>query len=255
MVYNHQSGDLGSMHTVNIYLNWAPRQERSDWLEHWATEGVKPVFFVEWGLPHISSWSSYRGPDFIWTTPALQQVWDSEFAAPYVGQSAYDMTSVKVKSMTHEEELWAGGKPFAWSNLNQYLSQQKENYREIQALFASDNWRSHRAWGISAMLPWDQEGLWEWRDNSRRKTAGPPTTTSNGRESYPTCCRPARNLSIVASPVNSPYRVGRGLLALEPTADRLYRRRARSFYGEGSQLRSRRDRRETIGDPERLAGQ
>ena len=162
VVYNHQSGNLGSMHTVNIYLNWAPPQERSDWLEHWATEGVKPVFFVEWGLPHISSWSSYRGPDFIWTTPALQQVWDSEFAAPYVGQSAYEMTSVKVKSMAHEEELWASGQPFAWSNLNRYLSQQADNYREIQALFASDNWRSHRTWGISAMLPWDQAGLWEW---------------------------------------------------------------------------------------------
>jgi hypothetical protein len=32
------------MHTVNFYLNFAPIQELSDWFEHWATKGVKPVF-------------------------------------------------------------------------------------------------------------------------------------------------------------------------------------------------------------------
>lgn len=159
-IYHHESGNLGDLHTVNIYLNWAPAQERSDWLEHWATEGVKPVFFVEWGLPHISSWSSFRGPAFIWRNPAFQSVWDSEFAADYVGQEAYRMTPTKVKSLALEEELWTKGEPFYWSNLNRYLGQQEENYLQIQSLMASDNWRSHRTWGLSAGLPWDQEGLW-----------------------------------------------------------------------------------------------
>ena len=159
-VYHHQSGNLGDMHTVNLYLNWAPMQERSDWLEHWATEGAKPVFFVEWGLPHISSWSSYRGPKFIWTNDAYQWIWDSEYSAAYVGQEAYRMTPTKVRSMALEEELWARGQPFAWGNLNQYLSSQEENYLSIQALFASHNWRAHRTWGLSAGLPWDQGGLW-----------------------------------------------------------------------------------------------
>ena len=159
-IYHHQSGNLGDMHTVNIYLNWAPRQERSDWLEHWATDGVKPVFFVEWGLPHISSWSSFRGPEFIWRFEAFQSVWDSEFAADYVGQEAYRMTPTKVKSLAWEEELWAKGKPFYWSNLIRFLGQQEENYLQVQSLMAGDNWRSHRTWGLSAGLPWDQGGLW-----------------------------------------------------------------------------------------------
>ena len=160
-IYHHQSGNLGDMHTVNIYLNWAPLQERSDWLEHWGTVGVKPLFFVEWGLPHISSWSSYRGPAFIWRTEAFQWIWDSEYAAPYVGERAYEMTPTKVRSMAHEEDLWSRGKPFHWGYLNQHMGRQTENYLEIQALFAADNWRSHRTWGVSAMLPWDQGGLWE----------------------------------------------------------------------------------------------
>ncbi len=159
-VYHHQSGNLGELYTVNIYLNWAPLQERSDWMEHWGTRGVKPMFFVEWGLPHVSSWSSFRGPQFIWRFPAPQQIWDSEFAAAYLGQPAYQMTPTKVKSMAWEEELWAGGKPMYWSQLIRYFRSQDENYTQIQALFAADNWRSHRAWGISAMLPWDQENLW-----------------------------------------------------------------------------------------------
>lgn len=159
-VYHHQSGNLGDLYTVNIYLNWAPLQERSDWLGHWSNHGRKPMFFVEWGLPHISSWSSFRGPAFIWRNPALQQIWDSEFAAAYLGDRAYEMTESKIASMKWEEELWAKGEPFYWSNLIRHLKSQDENYTEIQSLFASDNWRSHRTWGISAMLPWDQENLW-----------------------------------------------------------------------------------------------
>lgn len=159
-VYHHQSGNLEDVYTVNCYLNWAPLQERSDWLEHWSTQGVKPLFFVEWGLPHISSWSSFRGPQFIWRHEAFQQVWDSEFAAAYLGQRAYRMTERKIAGQEHEERLFAAGKPFPWSTLIRHLKEQDENYREVQALMCDDNWRSHRAWGISAMLPWDQEGLW-----------------------------------------------------------------------------------------------
>jgi hypothetical protein len=159
-VYHHQSGNLGELYTVNCYLNWAPRQERSDWLEHWGTVGVKPLFFVEWGLPHISSWSSYRGPQFIWRCEAFQQIWDSEFAAAYLGQPAYRMTPTKIESMRHEEALFAAGKPFHWGTLIKHLQKQEENYLQVQALMCDDNWRSHRTWGISAMLPWDQEGIW-----------------------------------------------------------------------------------------------
>ena len=39
IVYHHSSGNLGSMHTINFYLNFVPIQEMSDWFEHWATQG------------------------------------------------------------------------------------------------------------------------------------------------------------------------------------------------------------------------
>lgn len=178
-VYHHQSGNLGDLYTVNIYLNWAPLQERSDWLEHWSAHGKKPLFFVEWGLPHISSWSSFRGPAFIWRNPALQQIWDSEFAVTYKGEGAYQMTEAKVSSMKWEEELWAKGEPFFWSNLIRHLRSQDENYTEIQALFAADNWRSHRTWGISAMLPWDQENLWRKTESFPSRSVPAPERWQN----------------------------------------------------------------------------
>ncbi len=160
-IYHHQSGNLGDMHTVNCYLNWAPIQERSDWLEHWSAHGVKPLFFIEWGLPHISSWSSYRGPQFIWRCEAFQSLWAAEYAAQFWGDAAYVDTVEAVKALDHEEALWATGKPFAWYRLNQPLRDLKQNYQAVQALFANDNWRAHRARGVSAMLPWDQGDFWQ----------------------------------------------------------------------------------------------
>lgn len=159
-IYHHQSGNLGDMHTVNIYLNWAPMQERNDWLEHWSSEGVKPLFFVEWGLPHISSWSSYRGPQFIWRCQAYQSIWNAEFASAYLGDSAYRATPEQRQVIDTEETLWARGKPFAWGEAIRAIRNVEQNHVEIMSLFASQNWRAHRTWGISAMLPWDQGEFW-----------------------------------------------------------------------------------------------
>ncbi len=160
-VYHHQSGNLGDMYTINTYLNWSPRQERSDWLEHWQEKGVKPLFFVEWGLPHVASWSSYRGPNFIWRTPALQQVWDAEFAAAYKGAAAYQPDPKATALLLRQQELYQKGEPFAWGSILGNLRGREFNYYDIQSWFAADNWRSHRARGISSMLPWDQEGQWK----------------------------------------------------------------------------------------------
>ena len=160
-IYHHESGNLDDFHTVNIYLNWAPVQERSDWLQHWSETGVKPLFFVEWGMPHISSWSSYRGPLFIWRKAGYQSLWASEFAAAFRGDAAYEGdTPEAVAALRNEERLWEKGKPFFWGQLNQPLRALTNNYQGVQALYMSDNWRSHRAWGITAMLPWDQGDLW-----------------------------------------------------------------------------------------------
>ena len=157
-IYHHESGNLDEFHTSNIYLNWSPVQERSDWLEHWSVKGVKPLFFVEWGIPHLSSWSSYRGPLFIHTNPVFQSLLASEYAAQLYGDAAYEGDSKgNVEALKMEEGLWSKGEPFIWYKMHQLLKKHDRNYYGVMAKFISDNWKSHRAWGITAMLPWDQD--------------------------------------------------------------------------------------------------
>ena len=193
-VYHHQSGNLGDMHTVNCYLNWAPVQERSDWTEHWSAHGVKPLFFVEWGLPHISSWSSYRGPQFIWRCEAFQSLWAAEFAAQFWGDDAYLDNDAAVHALDHEERLWATGKPFRWSTLNQPLRSLPQNYHAVQTLFANDNWRSHR---VRACQPCCRGTRALFGGASHRLPRSRPRRRSKG-SSAPASCRtafsPARNI-------------------------------------------------------------
>src|SRR5207237_1883342 len=61
IVYHHAGGNIGAMHTMNFYPNWVPKQEMSDWFEHWAREGVKPAFTCEYGTPFSWDWAMYRG--------------------------------------------------------------------------------------------------------------------------------------------------------------------------------------------------
>lgn len=157
--YHHESGNLDEFHCVNCYLNWSPIQERSEWLEHWGTEGVKPLFFVEWGMPHVSSWSSYRGPQFIWSTNGYMSLWAAEHAASFRGDDAYEADKATRDCLEKEEELWKRPRGFPWSSLCGMCGSQSNNYTGVQALFQADNWRSMRAWGITANLPWDQGGL------------------------------------------------------------------------------------------------
>ena len=165
-VYQHEGGNFGAMYVSNVYLGWAPRQERSDWLEHWATAGVKPVFFVEWGLPHISNWSSYRGPKFIWSYPAYQSLWASEFAAQFWGDAAYQSTPETRAALAHEEQFWATGEEYAWQQLQAPLRVMTHNYHNVLAYFTDDNWRAHRTWGISGILPWDSGDFWRRVSNT-----------------------------------------------------------------------------------------
>ena len=158
--YHHESGNLDDFHTLNIYLNWAPVQERSDWLEDWSKRGAKPVFFVEWGLPHLASWSSCRGPAFIWSGVDYQSAWMSEYGAIFYGDQAYVPDEMAEALMRREEELWNAGKPFAYGALCGLIKRQSRLYSGVQGMFAADNLRSFRAWGASAILPWDYDTLY-----------------------------------------------------------------------------------------------
>ncbi len=151
-VYAHASGSLCGNYTLNMYLNWAPKQERSDWLEDYFHKGRYPLAVVEWGLPHIASFSSFRGPGFIWHVAARQTVWDAEYIAASKGDSSTVWTRTRTKVL--DKLIKLGNEPYKWGKVYGSLKRLKDVIN-LQADFYEDNLRCLRAWNISMLLPWD----------------------------------------------------------------------------------------------------
>ena len=151
-VYSHASGSLGGHYSLNCYLNWAPAQERSDWLETFCAKGKYPLSFVEWGLPHIASFSSYRWPEFIWSANDVMTVWDAEYAADLYGDSAAEWTPEREKLLDMLVAL--GDRPTSWHTLSSIAGRLPDVIR-LQADYFRDNLPAMRAWNIGLLLPWD----------------------------------------------------------------------------------------------------
>ena len=168
LLYHHQSGTMGRWHTVNCYLNWAPIQERMEWLSHWAARGVRPLFFVEWGCPHQASWGGHRVGPFIWRNKVNSQPLAVEFAAAITGDRAYDLTEADERHIDRYERVYARGEPFHISSvLGDYWGEAREhNFLEIKSAFTARVWPAFRTWGISAILPWDQADVGRYRPGS-----------------------------------------------------------------------------------------
>lgn len=150
--YSHASGSIGGQYSLNCYLNWAPKQERSDWLEHFSKSGKYPLSFVEWGLPHIASFSSYRWPKFIWSAKDVMTVWDAEYLAAEYGDSAAEWTPERESLLDFLVRL--GNKPTGWHPLSGRAGKLPGVIR-ICADYFADNLPALRAWNIGILLPWD----------------------------------------------------------------------------------------------------
>ena len=113
IVYHHSSGNLGSMHTSNFYPNFVPIQELSDWFEHWATRGVKPMFTCEYGAPFTWDWAMYRG----WykgerSFGSARVPWEfclAEWNAQFLGDRAFRITEMEKANLRWEARQFRAG--------------------------------------------------------------------------------------------------------------------------------------------------
>jgi hypothetical protein len=174
IVYHHSSGNLGSMHTVNFYLNFVPIQEMSDWFEHWATKGVKPVFLCEYGVPFTWDWTMYRG----WykgerTFGSAKVPWEfclAEWDAQFFGDRAYRVSEAEKRNLRWEAGQFQKGN--LWHRWDYPASVGSSEFNDRQELFArylADNWRAHRTWGLSANSPWEYGAFWKMRPGADRQ--------------------------------------------------------------------------------------
>ena len=169
IVYHHASGNLGSMHTSNFYPNFAPIQELSDWFEHWASHGVKPMFTCEYGAPFTWDWTMYRG----WYKGqrefgSANVPWEfclAEWNAQFLGDRAFQISEKEAANLRWEaKQLQAGKVWHRWDYPNAVGSQAFDERFPIFARYLADNWPAFRTWGVSAISPWEYGHFWKLRE-------------------------------------------------------------------------------------------
>src|SRR3954468_18936630 len=177
IVYHHAGGNIGSMHTINFYPNFAPVQELSDWFGPWAKAGVKPAFTCEYGGPFTWDWTMYRG----WYRGKREfgsaaVPWEfclAEWDAQFLGDRAYAITDAEKANLRWEAKQFQAGKVWhRWDYPTQVGSPRFEDRNEVLATYTADNWRAFRTWGVSGISPWEYEMFWTPRngvDRSRKE--------------------------------------------------------------------------------------
>jgi hypothetical protein len=177
IVYHHASGNLGSMHAINFYPNFVPIQEMSDWFEHWATHGVKPVFTCEYGAPFTWDWTMYRG----WYKGqrefgSAMVPWEfclAEWNAQFFGDQAFQISEPEKANLRWEARQFRAGN--LWHRWDYPFAVDSTRFDErypVFAMYLTDNWRAFRTWGVSAISPWEHEHFWKLRegvDRSRKQ--------------------------------------------------------------------------------------
>ncbi|MBI4660195.1 MAG: hypothetical protein HY735_15250 [Verrucomicrobia bacterium] len=173
IVYHHASGNLGSMHPINFYPNFVPIQEMSDWFEHWATEGVKPVFLCEYGAPFTWDWTMYRG----WYKGqrefgSARVPWEfclAEWNAQFLGDRAFQISEAEKSNLRWEaKQFQAGNLWHRWDYPHQVGSTRFDERYPVFAMYLTDNWRAFRTWGVSANSPWEHGHFWKLREGVDR---------------------------------------------------------------------------------------
>ncbi len=174
IVYHHESGNLGSMHTANFYVNFVPIQEMSEWFGHWATKGVKPLFLVEYGVPFTWDWTMYRGwykGQREWGSAAVP--WEfclAEWNAQFLGDRAYRITNGEARNLRYEAEQFRAGRLWhRWDYPQTVGSGKFQQRQKILAEYVTDNWRAFRTWGVSANSPWEYAEFWVQSDKAQTR--------------------------------------------------------------------------------------
>lgn len=174
IVYHHASGNLGTMHPINFYPNFVPPQEMSDWFGHWAANGVKPAFLCEYGAPFTWDWTMYRG----WFKGqrefgSAKVPWEfciAEWNAQFFGDRAYQTSEAEKTNLRWEAKQFREGKLWhRWDYPHPVGSSVFEERYPVFALYLKENWRAFRAWGVSAISPWEYEHFWKLRPGARKE--------------------------------------------------------------------------------------
>jgi beta-galactosidase len=158
-IFTHHGADVGDLHSVNMYLNLIPLQEREEWLSDWVRNGDLPFMCIEFGTPFHATFLRGRNGfgEAIFTEPLA-----TEFCAIYLGTEAYSLETPSYRKRI-VNSFRSGQQYSSWHGARELM--ELPSFQLIQALFIRNTWRSWRTWGITGgMVPWEMEPQL-WRRN------------------------------------------------------------------------------------------
>ena len=159
ILYHHAAGNLGALQSSNFYANWTPIQEMSDWFEHWATVGVKPLHLNEYGVPYPWDWSMCRG--FYKGRREFGSGWRpwefclAEWNAQFYGDSAYQIGEREEANLRWEAQKFRAGELWQRWDYPFRLNYAHPEREGVYSMYVTDNWRAFRTWGLSVNDPSD----------------------------------------------------------------------------------------------------
>ncbi len=174
-VFTHHGADVGDLHTVNMYLNLIPLQEREEWLSEWVQRGDLPFMAIEFGTPFHATFLRGRNgfSQAIFTEPLA-----TEFCAIYLGIDAYAMETSAYRTRI-ARSLQSGQRYSSWHGARELM--ELPSFQALEALFVRHTWRSWRAWGITGgMVPWEMENQ-GWRRNPAVANENVPIPWTEGK--------------------------------------------------------------------------
>lgn len=180
-VFTHHGSYVGDVHTVNLYLNLIPLQEREEWLSHYSQFGAMPFMGIEFGTPLHCTFLRGRngfGPN-ISTEPLV-----TEFVAMYNGSKAYFQETNEYRELIRKN-FKEGQTYIPWPH--PFQMERMPGFQELQQLFIRNTWRSWRTWGIAGgMVPWSKGHGWLTKDDKDSLIAMPAFVEGREGNYFPT---------------------------------------------------------------------
>jgi len=167
-LFTHHGGVCGDVHTVNMYLDLIPLQEREEWLSHYHDHGDIPFMPVEFGTPlHVTFHRGRNG----FGGAVVSEPLPSEFCAKILGPAAYEMELPSFRK--DMKKRYRGGQNFG--NWHGHDFHYADDVQKVMALWIRNTCRSWRTWGITGgMIPWANGHGWKAAPTASGTTKLPP---------------------------------------------------------------------------------
>ncbi len=167
---SHQSGTVGDILTVNMYLGLTPLQEREEWLSEWVKSGDRPFTAIEFGCPSVLNMN--RGREGGMPSSAYSEPLMTEFCAIYQGEDAFKTESHDYRKAIKQH--WRDTRKYKSWHANPSITKSPA-YRKLMDLFLNNTWKSWRSWGMTGgLLPWEMKSFcWNVRSDAGTRPTEP----------------------------------------------------------------------------------